>query len=147
MGGRDLEVGEVAATSARDEDLHPDPLITLEDENFATSPSSLDGTHEPRGPGAHHNDINLHSRSRPEIRSLGKRKRLSSTPSERRTPQGDEWGISKISLVVGEASPFEMLNCPSRRFDHCLGSTGVPLHRWEISQVDIRRSLSNEAKF
>src|SRR4051794_7142840 len=54
-----IEIGEVAPPAAGDQYLLADPLRALEHQHATAALARLDGTNEPSGAGAEHNDIKL----------------------------------------------------------------------------------------
>ena len=62
MFGAGVDVGEVAAASAGDEDFLAGTVGMFEDEGAAAAASSLDGAHEASGAGAEDEDVDFSHR-------------------------------------------------------------------------------------
>jgi hypothetical protein len=54
---RGVEVGEVAASAARDQDLASDAVVALNDQDAASALPRLDGAEQPRGAPADDDDV------------------------------------------------------------------------------------------
>ena len=69
---RGMEVGEVAAAAAGDEDLLAGAVGVFEDEGAAAAAAGLDGAHEAGGAGAEDEDVDFgHGSIVNEVRAIG----------------------------------------------------------------------------
>jgi hypothetical protein len=58
--GRRRQVGEVAATAARDQDLAADLAVALDHQHAPAALSGFAGAHQPRRAGADHDHVEVH---------------------------------------------------------------------------------------
>jgi hypothetical protein len=52
-----VQIGEVAAAPAGDQNFFSDPLCAFEDQYVPLASPGLDGTHQPSGPGSQNNRV------------------------------------------------------------------------------------------
>jgi hypothetical protein len=74
MAGRGVDVGEVAASAAGDQDFASDPGIVLEDEDAPAPFARFDGAHQSGRAGA--DDCYIEGRGRHSVSSLAEGKEL-----------------------------------------------------------------------
>ena len=62
--GPRLEIGEVAAAAARDQDFLADLLGMVEQQHLAAALARAQGAHQAGGAGAHHHDLEIPAHAR-----------------------------------------------------------------------------------
>src|SRR5690606_11776002 len=116
--GGGVQIGEVAAAAARDEDLAAGRLGTLDDEDPASALAGLRGAHQPGGAGAENDDVvGLAHRGGQAEAATARISSASSSPANGSQSPGAAPSIARASGALNDSSPAagSASSSPTRR--------------------------------